>query len=105
MVVNHTSTSYHITTSVPIGQVVLQPYMAATFRHLPSLDFQSEPKSLIPECKIIVSRKILLCVNLRHEQSSMIIGVLTVYFVKRPFGLKVDNRHIQLEPHAGQVLL
>ena len=67
------------------------------------LDFQSEPKSLIPECKIIVSRKILWCVNLRHEP--MIIGVLTVYFVKRPFGLKVDNRHIQLEPHAGQVLL
>ena len=37
VVVNHASTSYHITTSVPIGQVVLQPYMAATFRQLPRL--------------------------------------------------------------------
>ena len=32
--VNHSSTSYHVSTSNPIGQIVVQPYMAATFRQV-----------------------------------------------------------------------
>ena len=32
--VNHSSTSYHVSTSNPIGQIVVQPYMAATFREV-----------------------------------------------------------------------
>ena len=32
--VNHSATPYHVSTANPIGQIVVQPYMAATFREV-----------------------------------------------------------------------
>ena len=32
--VNHSSTPYHVSTANPVGQIVVQPYMAATFREV-----------------------------------------------------------------------
>ena len=32
--VNHSATSYHVSTANPVGQVVVLPYMAATFREV-----------------------------------------------------------------------
>ena len=32
--VNHSSIPYHVSTANPIGQIVVMPYMAATFREV-----------------------------------------------------------------------
>ena len=35
--VNHAATPYHVSTANPVAQVVVLPYMAATFREVPQI--------------------------------------------------------------------